>query len=147
VGETLNPAAAHHWRGPRWALALLLAGLGMLGPFAIDTYLPAFTGIAASLSATPLQMQQTLSAYLFGFAAMNLFHGSLADAMAAGRWCWQASRSSRWRRSAVRCPPPSARWSASVRCRGWPRVRAWWCRASSCATCSRRWRRSVCCRR
>ncbi|MFT3817292.1 MAG: multidrug effflux MFS transporter [Rubrivivax sp.] len=71
---------SQHWRGPRWAFALLLAGLSMLGPFAIDTYLPAFTGIAASLGATPLQMQQTLSAYLFGFAAMNLFHGSLADA-------------------------------------------------------------------
>jgi DHA1 family bicyclomycin/chloramphenicol resistance-like MFS transporter len=76
----LNPTAARHWRGPRWALALLLAGLGMLGPFAIDTYLPAFAGIAASLQATPVQMQQTLSAYLFGFAAMNLFHGALADA-------------------------------------------------------------------
>jgi DHA1 family bicyclomycin/chloramphenicol resistance-like MFS transporter len=60
-------------------LALLLAGLSMLGPFAIDTYLPAFAGIASSLSATPVQMQQTLSAYLFGFAAMNLFHGALAD--------------------------------------------------------------------
>ena len=45
-----------------------------------ETYLPAFAGIGASLSATPAQMQQTLSAYLFGFAAMNLFHGSLADA-------------------------------------------------------------------
>jgi DHA1 family bicyclomycin/chloramphenicol resistance-like MFS transporter len=75
----LNPDAAHHWRGPRWTLALLLAGLSMLGPFAIDTYLPAFDGIAASLQATPVQMQQTLSAYLFGFAAMNLFHGALAD--------------------------------------------------------------------
>jgi DHA1 family bicyclomycin/chloramphenicol resistance-like MFS transporter len=59
---------------------LLLAGLTMLGPFAIDTYLPAFGGIAQSLGATPLQMQQTLSAYLFGFAAMNLVHGALADA-------------------------------------------------------------------
>jgi MFS transporter, DHA1 family, multidrug resistance protein len=76
----VNPTASRHWQGPRWALALLLAGLGMIGPFAIDTYLPAFAGIAASLSATPVQMQQTLSAYLFGFAAMNLFHGSLADA-------------------------------------------------------------------
>ncbi len=27
----------------------------------------------------PLHMQQTLSAYLFGFAFMNLFHGALAD--------------------------------------------------------------------
>ena len=51
----------------------------MLGPFSIDTYLPAFTGIATSLGATPVQMQQTLSAYLFGFAVMNLFHGALSD--------------------------------------------------------------------
>ena len=58
---------------------MLLACLGMLGPFSIDTYLPAFTGIASSLGATPVEMQQTLSAYLLGFAAMNLFHGALAD--------------------------------------------------------------------
>ena len=67
------------WHGPRWALALLLATLAMLAPFTIDTYLPAFAGIAASLNATPAMMQQTLSAYLFGFAFMNLFHGALAD--------------------------------------------------------------------
>jgi MFS transporter, DHA1 family, multidrug resistance protein len=75
----MNPDAASIWRGPRWTLAMLLACLGMLGPFAIDTYLPAFTGIARSLGATPVEMQQTLSAYLLGFAAMNLFHGALAD--------------------------------------------------------------------
>ncbi len=75
----MNPDAHTLWRAPRWALALLLAMLGMLGPFAVDTYLPAFAGIAASLGATPVHMQQTLSAYLFGFAFMNLFHGALAD--------------------------------------------------------------------
>ena len=75
----MNPNAAELWRGPRWTLALLLACLGMLGPFAIDTYLPAFDGIARTLAATPVEMQQTLSAYLFGFALMNLFHGALAD--------------------------------------------------------------------
>jgi DHA1 family bicyclomycin/chloramphenicol resistance-like MFS transporter len=75
----MNPDAAILWRGPRWALALLLAGLGMLGPFSIDTYLPAFTGIADAIGASPVQMQQTLSAYLFGFAVMNLFHGALSD--------------------------------------------------------------------
>jgi len=75
----LNPHAATLWTAPRWALALLLACLGMLGPFAVDTYLPAFTSMARSLDATPVQMQQTLSAYLFGFALMNLFHGALAD--------------------------------------------------------------------
>jgi len=75
----MNPDAHTLWRAPMWALSVLLACLGMLGPFAIDTYLPAFTGIAASLQATPLQMQQTLSVYLIGFAVMSLFHGALSD--------------------------------------------------------------------
>ena len=79
--KTMNPDAPTLWRGPRWTLALLLACLGMLGPFSIDTYIPAFAGIAHSLEATPLQMQQTLSAYLFGFALLNLFHGALSDSL------------------------------------------------------------------
>ena len=74
----MNPDASTLWRAPRWQLALLLACLGMIGPFSIDTYLPAFSGIAASMGATPVQMQQTLSSYLLGFALMNLFHGALS---------------------------------------------------------------------
>ena len=77
----MNPDAQQLWRAPRWALAVLLAVLGMLGPFSIDTYLPAFSGIAGSLGATPVQMQQTLSAYLFGFAFMSLFHGAISDSL------------------------------------------------------------------
>ena len=77
----MNPDAAQIWRAPRWALVVLLALLGTLGPFSIDTYLPAFSGIARSLGATPAEMQQTLSAYLFGFAFMNLFHGALSDSL------------------------------------------------------------------
>ncbi|GKT24159.1 multidrug effflux MFS transporter [Acidovorax sp. SUPP3334] len=75
----MNPEAHNIWRAPRWALAVLLALLGMLGPFSIDTYIPAFSGIAAALGASPVEMQQTLSAYLFGFAFMTLFHGALSD--------------------------------------------------------------------
>jgi len=75
----MNPDADKLWLAPRWALAVLLAVLGMLGPFSIDTYIPAFSGIARSIGATPAEMQQTLSAYLFGFAFMNLFHGALSD--------------------------------------------------------------------
>lgn len=75
----MHPQAHLLWKAPRWALAVLLAVLGMLGPFSIDTYIPAFSGIAAALGATPVEMQQTLSAYLFGFAFMSLFHGALAD--------------------------------------------------------------------
>lgn len=77
----MNPDAKELWQAPRWALAVLLAVLGMLGPFSIDTYLPAFSGIAQSLGATPVQMQQTLSAYLFGFAFMSLFHGAISDSV------------------------------------------------------------------
>jgi MFS transporter, DHA1 family, multidrug resistance protein len=75
----MNPQADQLWRGPRWALAVLLAVLGMVGPFSIDTYIPAFAGIGQALGTTPALMQQTLSSYLFGFAFMNLFHGALAD--------------------------------------------------------------------
>jgi DHA1 family bicyclomycin/chloramphenicol resistance-like MFS transporter len=77
----MNPDAQQLWRAPSWALAVLLAVLGMLGPFSIDTFIPAFSGIAQSLGATPVQMQQTLSAYLFGFAFMSLFHGALSDSV------------------------------------------------------------------
>jgi len=77
----MHPEAATLWRGRRWTLALLLAALSSLGPFAIDTYLPAFPGMASDLSASAVQMQQTLSTYLFGFAVMNLFHGALSDSL------------------------------------------------------------------
>ena len=62
------------------ALAALLAGLSMLGPFSIDAYLPAFPNIQADLHASAIEVQQTLSAYMLAFAAMVLWHGALADA-------------------------------------------------------------------
>ena len=62
------------------ALASLLAGLSMLGPFSIDAYLPAFPNIQASLKATPIEVQQTLTAYMLAFAGMVLWHGALSDA-------------------------------------------------------------------
>jgi DHA1 family bicyclomycin/chloramphenicol resistance-like MFS transporter len=61
-------------------LATLLAALSMLGPFSIDAYLPAFPQIQAQLAATPLQVQQTLTAYMLAFAVMVLWHGALSDA-------------------------------------------------------------------
>ncbi|QSI76935.1 multidrug effflux MFS transporter [Niveibacterium microcysteis] len=67
------------WHRPVWVLAALLATLSSLGPFAIDTYLPAFEGIAQGLATTPVHLQQTLSGYLAGFSVMMLFHGALSD--------------------------------------------------------------------
>jgi DHA1 family bicyclomycin/chloramphenicol resistance-like MFS transporter len=73
------PDPRHASRHFRWSFAALLAGLSTLGPFSIDAYLPAFAGMQASLEATPLEIQQTLSGYLFAFGVMFLFHGALSD--------------------------------------------------------------------
>ena len=61
-------------------LALMLAALAMLGPFSVDTYLPAFPDIERSLGANLVEVQQTLTAYMLSFAIMTLWHGALADA-------------------------------------------------------------------
>lgn len=77
--ENLKPAA------PPTGIALLLAALSALGPFSIDAYLPSFHEIGQSLSATPLQVQQTLTAYLLPFAFMSLWHGAISDALGRRR--------------------------------------------------------------
>ena len=51
----------------------------MLGPFAIDTYLPAFDRIADDFGVESVLMQHTLSVYLLSFAFMSLFWGTLSD--------------------------------------------------------------------
>ena len=38
-------------------LALMLAALSTLGPFSIDTFLPAMGAIGTALEASPLEMQ------------------------------------------------------------------------------------------
>ncbi|MTV36674.1 multidrug effflux MFS transporter [Duganella radicis] len=60
-------------------LTLLLAGLSMVGPLAIDTYLPSFPAITQAFDASPMLVQQTLSMFLFCFAFMMLFYGTLSD--------------------------------------------------------------------
>ena len=66
-------------------IAFLLAALAALGPFSIDTYLPSFGDIGESLQATPVEVQQTLTAYLLPFAIMALWHGALSDALGRRR--------------------------------------------------------------
>lgn len=65
---------------PLRLLAPLLAALAAIGPFSIDTYLPAFPAIGAAFNAAPAAVQQTLTAYLLPFSAMILWHGAFADA-------------------------------------------------------------------
>ena len=59
---------------------MMLAALAMLGPFSVDTYLPAFPNIEQSLGTDLIGVQQTLTAYMFAFAVMILWHGALSDA-------------------------------------------------------------------
>lgn len=67
------------------SLPALLAALAAIAPFAIDTYLPAFTAIAAELQTSQLAVQQTLTAYLLPYAIMSLWHGALSDALGRRR--------------------------------------------------------------
>lgn len=66
-------------------LSLVVAALAMLAPFTIDTYLPSFPDIAAELAASNVQMQQTLSLYLFAFALSTLVYGPLSDSFGRRR--------------------------------------------------------------
>ncbi|HEY8857048.1 MAG TPA: multidrug effflux MFS transporter [Rugosibacter sp.] len=75
---------AHHQKVPK-GFALLIAALTAIGPFSITMYLPAFPDIGTSLQATPVQVQQTLAAYLLPFAFMTLWHGSISDAVGRKR--------------------------------------------------------------
>ena len=61
------------------ALSFVLGGLAMVGPFATDTYLPSFPSMAQHYAVSELAMQQTLSIYLFSYAFMMLFYGTLSD--------------------------------------------------------------------
>jgi len=63
------------------SLSALLAALAMIGPFSIDTYLPAFPAMSASLGASTVEVQQTLTAFMVPFAFMMLWHGALSDAL------------------------------------------------------------------
>ncbi len=78
AGPQPHPAAG---RRRHWGLAALIAAMSMIGPFTVDTYLPAFGAIRQEFGTTQMALQQTLSAYLFAFALMMLWHGALSDAL------------------------------------------------------------------
>jgi DHA1 family bicyclomycin/chloramphenicol resistance-like MFS transporter len=60
-------------------LTVILACLGMVGALAIDTYLPSSPAIGRAFEVGPVAVQQTLSVFLFTFAFMMLFYGTLSD--------------------------------------------------------------------
>lgn len=60
-------------------LTWLLAACSMIGPFATDMYLPSLHEMTQVFGVPMQAVQQTLSAYLIGFAAMTLFYGTISD--------------------------------------------------------------------
>ncbi|QBZ83739.1 Bicyclomycin resistance protein [Hydrogenovibrio crunogenus] len=60
-------------------LIMVVALIGMLAPFTIDTYLPSFPAIEAELSANRDLLSQTLAIYLISFAMATLVWGPMAD--------------------------------------------------------------------
>ena len=72
-------ARQHH------GLAVLLAALSAVGPFTIDAYLPSFREIGQHFGASPVIVQQTLTAYMLPFAIMTLWQGALSDAFGRRR--------------------------------------------------------------
>jgi len=62
-----------------FVLIVVVALIGMLAPFSIDTYLPSFPSIEAELQASRAMLSQTLAVYLACFALATLFWGPMAD--------------------------------------------------------------------
>ncbi len=60
-------------------MTAILAMLTALGPLSTDMYLPSLPAIAAALGADTSRAQLTLSAYLIGFAAGQVFYGPVSD--------------------------------------------------------------------
>ncbi len=63
----------------------MLAALSAVGPFSIDAYLPSMPEIGRVFAASPLLVQQTLTAYLAPFALMTLWHGAISDTLGRRR--------------------------------------------------------------
>lgn len=67
--------------GRHWLFLVILAGLGMVGPFSIDTMFPSFARMGAEWGVSELALQQVVSTYMLAFAVMSLVHGPLSDAL------------------------------------------------------------------
>jgi DHA1 family bicyclomycin/chloramphenicol resistance-like MFS transporter len=63
----------------RLGFIVVMSLLSMIGPFAIDTYLPSFPTIESEFLISRELLSQSLAAYLFAFAIATLFWGPISD--------------------------------------------------------------------
>src|SRR5438034_11402900 len=61
------------------AMTLLLGALIAVAPLAMDIYLASMPSMTRALSATPKQVQLTLSLYMYAWGVAQIFVGPLAD--------------------------------------------------------------------
>ena len=61
------------------AMTVLLGALIAVAPLAMDIYLASMPSMTRALSATPEQVQLTLSLYMYGWGATQIFVGPLTD--------------------------------------------------------------------
>ncbi|QIE54644.1 multidrug effflux MFS transporter [Pikeienuella piscinae] len=62
-----------------WRSALVLGTLALVGPFAIDMYLPAMPAIALDLGVRETAVQATITAYFIAFGIAQMVYGPWAD--------------------------------------------------------------------
>jgi len=66
-------------------MTLLLGALIAVAPLAMDIYLASMPSMTRALSATPGEVQLTLSLYMYGWGATQIFVGPLADRFLPGQ--------------------------------------------------------------
>ena len=79
LAQPQSTAREHH------GLAMMLASLSAVGPLSIDAYLPSLREIGRVFVASPVLVQQTLTAYMVPFSLMTLWHGAISDALGRRR--------------------------------------------------------------
>ena len=60
-------------------MTVALASMTMLGPLSTDMYLPSLPDITRTLQTSEANTQLTLSLWLIGYAAGQIFYGPLSD--------------------------------------------------------------------
>src|SRR5262245_16073067 len=75
----IDASAAEQKHGKMFWFVVLLGALAAIGPFSIDTYLPAFPAIAETFHTTVGAVEITLAVYFVGLSLGQLFYGPFAD--------------------------------------------------------------------
>jgi DHA1 family bicyclomycin/chloramphenicol resistance-like MFS transporter len=78
MDESVSQSRATHVAAPSY-LIVFFGALAALGPLSVDAYLPAFPEIARDFGVSIVSVQNTLSAFLIGYALGQFFGGSFSD--------------------------------------------------------------------